>query len=177
MRYKISLLAMLAATLLTACGQSAQNSSNTTTVSQSNTTTTVAPVGGNPTNQSSNAPPIAPAHGGMGNPSSTSNTSSTSEKPSLDTAALDAKIEKAEAKAKAKGATAADKRAAAAAYLERANVFYNAGTPSLYKFALRDFRIALRYDPTNEEARGKRDQIVEIYQSLNKPVPELGNEQ
>ena len=67
--------------------------------------------------------------------------------------------------------------AAASAYLERANVFYNAGNPSLYKIALRDFRRTLRYDPNNEEARAKRDQIVDIYtNSLGRPVPDLGNE-
>ena len=95
----------------------------------------------------------------------------------MDTAALDKKVEQAEIKAKAPGATQADKQAAAAAYLERANVFYNAGNPTLYKFALRDFRRTLRYDPENAEARAKRDQIVDIYtNSLNRPVPDLGNE-
>jgi hypothetical protein len=85
-------------------------------------------------------------------------------------------VEQAEAKAKAPKATKADKQAAASAYLERANVFYNAGNPSLYKFALRDFRLTLRYDPDNPEARAKQQQIVEIYQSMGRPVPELGNE-
>ena len=78
--------------------------------------------------------------------------------------------------AKAPGATQADKQAAAAAYLERGNLFYAAGNPSLYKFALRDFRRTLRYDPANEEASAKQKQIVDIYQSMNRPVPELGNE-
>lgn len=93
-----------------------------------------------------------------------------------DTAALDKKVEQAETKAKASSATQAEKQAAAAAYLERGNVFYNAGNPSLYKFALRDFRRTLRYDPNNAEARAKQQQIVEIYQSMGRPVPELGNE-
>ena len=48
--------------------------------------------------------------------------------------------------------------------------------PMLYKFALRDFRLALRYDENNAEARGKRDQIVAIYQQMGRPVPDLGNE-
>ena len=95
--------------------------------------------------------------------------------PAPDTAALDKKIEQAEAKAKAAGASQADKQAAAA-YLERANIFYSAGNPSLYKFALRDFRLALRYDPNNAEARDKRDQFVGIYQQMGRPVPDLGNE-
>ena len=94
-----------------------------------------------------------------------------------DTSALDPKITKAEERAKAATATDADRRAAAAAYLERANVFYNAGRPDLYKFALRDFRRALRYQPDNQEALAKRDQIVDIYtKSLKRPVPDLGNE-
>lgn len=94
-----------------------------------------------------------------------------------DTSALDKRIEQAEAKAKAAGATQADKMAAASAYLERANLFYSAGQPTLYKFALRDFRLTLRYDPNNVEARAKRDQIVDIYtNSLHRPVPDLGNE-
>jgi hypothetical protein len=94
----------------------------------------------------------------------------------VDTSAYDAKIKQAEAKAKSSTATDADKKAAAAAYLERANVYYTAGQPSLYKFALGDFRIALKYDPSNDEARAKLDQIVSIYQSMGRPVPSNGLE-
>ena len=49
--------------------------------------------------------------------------------------------------------------------------------PVLYKFALADYRRGLRYDPTNKDARDKMDEIVQIYQSMGRPVPELGNEQ
>ena len=104
------------------------------------------------------------------------NSPSSSEKPDVDTSELDAQIVKAEAKAKAKGATEADKRAAAAAYVERANVYYNAGRPNLYKFALGDFRRALRYEPDNAEAREKLDMLVSIYQSMGRPIPNNGNE-
>ncbi|HYG79585.1 MAG TPA: hypothetical protein VD861_04315, partial [Pyrinomonadaceae bacterium] len=93
-----------------------------------------------------------------------------------DTSALDAKVEQAETRAKAAGASSADKQAAAAAYLERANVFYAAGSPMLYKFALRDFRRALKYDPANREALAKKQQIEDIYKSMGRPIPELGNE-
>jgi hypothetical protein len=48
--------------------------------------------------------------------------------------------------------------------------------PALYKFALRDYRVGLRYDPSAKEAREKMDEIVKIYQSMGRPVPELGNE-
>lgn len=109
------------------------------------------------------APPAASTTGG-------------STKPNIDTAIIDAKIEKAEAKAKAAGATQADKLAAAAAYLERGNVYRDAGQPVLYKFALGDYRHALRYQPDNQEARSKMDEIVSIYQSMGRPVPENGNE-
>ncbi|HVF87119.1 MAG TPA: hypothetical protein VM866_05985 [Pyrinomonadaceae bacterium] len=98
------------------------------------------------------------------------------EKPSLPTPELDAKIEKAESKAKASGASEADKLAAAAAYVERANVYRDAGQPVLYKFALGDYRRALRYQPSNEEARAKMDEIVGIYNSMGRPVPTNGNE-
>lgn len=99
-----------------------------------------------------------------------------SAKPNIDTAILDAKIEKAETKATASGATQADKLAAATAYLERGNAYRDAGQPALYKFALGDYRYALRYQPNNEEARAKMDEIVSIYQSMGRPVPDNGNE-
>jgi hypothetical protein len=124
--------------------------------------------------QSSNGTATSIAHGA---PANTGAPALGGQAPTTDTAALDKKVEEAEAKAKASGATQKDKQAAAAAYLERANVFYNAGNPTLYKFALRDFRRTLRYDPENAEARAKRDQIVDIYtNSLHRPGPELGNE-
>lgn len=126
------------------------------------------------TSQSNNVPPISSAHSGGGGTSV--RPSSSTEKPDVDTAELDARIEKAEAKVKAKGATDADKRAAAAAYVERANIYYNAGRPNLYKFALGDFRRALRYQPDNAEAREKIDTLVSIYQSMGRPVPNNGNE-
>ena len=94
----------------------------------------------------------------------------------VSTRELDVRIAKAEAKLAAAGATDADRAAAAAAYLARGNVYYSAGTPSLYKFALGDFRRALKYDPANSEARTKATQIVEIYESMGRPVPTNGDE-
>ncbi len=167
-----------AALYLTACAprQSSVNSeaqTNTTTTSTTQTTSANAN-----TESADAAPPIVSAHGGSVLPMSSGGMSSSSsnDKPDVDTAALDAKIAQAERKAKASGATESDKRTAAAAYLERGNVFYNAGQPTLYKFALRDLRRALRYEPNNAQAREEVDTIVAIYQSMNRPVPELGNE-
>lgn len=92
------------------------------------------------------------------------------------TAEYDARIEKAAAKADASGASAADKKAAAEAYLARGNVYRDAGNPRLYKFALGDYRRALRYDPSNREAKEKMDEIVSIYQGMGRPVPTNGLE-
>ena len=123
-----------------------------------------------------NLPPVSSAHGdnAIPAPSAAAPASGSAQKPSIDTAALDAKIEKAEAKAK--GGAQADKLAAAAALVERANAYRDAGQPSLYKFALGDYRRALRYQPDNTEAREKMNEIVSIYQSLGRPVPDNGKE-
>ena len=170
---KIILPALVALALLSGCGsteqpKSASNSNEAGRMSSINQSAQSAN-----TSQQNNASPLAPAHGA---PQGTDEQSPARTSSSIDTSALDQKIEQAEAKAKAPNATQTDKRLAAAAYLERGNIFYSAGNPSLYKFALRDFRRTLRYDPNNEEARAKQDQIVQIYESLGRPVPDLGNE-
>ncbi|HEX7177333.1 MAG TPA: hypothetical protein VF240_18895 [Pyrinomonadaceae bacterium] len=118
------------------------------------------------------APPVASSHGA----SAPSVPSAGQGRASADTAALDAKIAGALAKAKAPKAGAAEKKAAALAYLERGNVYWSAGDPTLYKFALADFKSVLVYDPANAEAASKRDEIVRIYRAMNRPVPELSNE-
>ena len=89
---------------------------------------------------------------------------------------LQEKVKQAEAKASATNASPADKIAAANALVERGNVFYEAGQPRLYKYALRDFRMAARLNPANAEAAGKRDQIIQIYESMGRPVPTLGDQ-
>jgi hypothetical protein len=132
------------------------------------------------------APPsVASAHGGGGSSATSSGASANpnagaqaAERALVDTKAIDGKIETALKKAKAAGASEADRAAAAAAYLERGNVYYSAGNPRLYKYALADFKSVLVYEPSNSEAKTKRDQIIDIYvNSLQRPVPELSNEQ
>lgn len=171
MRIFLLSLTLIGAVLLSAaCGSAEQPKSSAGGAEAGRTATVKTPV------QSAapdDAPPVAVAHG---TPPAGNSTPQSSGSSGPDTVALDKKVEQAEAKAKAPRATQADKQAAASAYLERANVFYNAGNPSLYKFALRDFRFTLRYDPNNAEARTKQKQIVEIYQSMGRPVPDLGNE-
>ena len=172
MRFSALILVVISVVLLyAACGSSEQSKSAggpeampTATVK---TPSQSQPAGGE-------QPPVSVAHGTPAQASGATAQGGPSGGP--DTSALDKKVEQAEAKAKAPNASEADKRAASAAYLERANVFYNAGQPMLYQFALRDFRHALRYDPSNSEAREKQDQIVAIYQQMGRPVPDLGNE-
>lgn len=158
---------------------SACNSSPSQTNVVNSTATQSAPTQNRP--QTVEVPPVSAAHGGAtsapANVPAPNSSAPSADKPGIPTPELDAKIAKAEEKAKAAKATDADKRAAADAYVERANVYYTAQQPSLYKFALGDFRRALRYDPKNSEAKDKMDQIVSIYQSMGRPVPGNGLDQ
>ena len=168
---KPALLSALAAcALAAACGAPGPTPKTANTNSQaSNTQTSIAH---GPSTASDAG--VASSHGGAAQPGANG---ASATKPPVETPAMDAKIEKAEAKAKAAGASDADRKAAARAYFERADFFRGEGSPALYKFALADYRRGLRYDPTNEDARGKMDEIVAIYKSMGRPVPELGNEQ
>ena len=156
------------ALLLAACGNNPPAS-----VSRENTNANSAPSGGGSTGANTSGIGVVSSHGGGG---AAPAADSASERSLADTAELDARIKKASEKAKAPGASAADKKAAAAAYLARANVYWSAGQPRLYKYALADFRQVLKYDPENDEAKQKIDTIVGIYQSMGRPVPEVSPE-
>jgi hypothetical protein len=171
---KPAIVTALAACALTAaaCGAPAptaktSNSNSPTAKSQTANSQTSIQHGTNPSSDAG----VAASHGGAEQSANAVET-----KPPVETPAMDAKIEKAVAKAKATGASDADKKAAAKAYFERADFFRGEGSPVLYKFALRDYRLGLRYDPTDSDARGKMDEIIAIYKQMNRPVPELGND-
>ncbi|HZB45684.1 MAG TPA: hypothetical protein VE360_10590 [Pyrinomonadaceae bacterium] len=124
-------------------------------------------------------PPVASSHGGGtanagGSPAP--GAAAAPDKPPVATPELDEKIEKAEAKARAAGASAADKQAAAAARMARGNFYYSAQDTRLYRYALGDFRRALRYEPDNAEAKEKIEMIESIYRSLGRPIPTNGLE-
>jgi hypothetical protein len=164
---------LLSATLLNACG-GANPPSNTSTKSSNapsnNAQTSIA----HGTKPSENLG-VASSHGGGAAAPASGAPGSAPVKAPVETPELDAKIEKATAKAKAAGASPAEKKAAAAAYLERGNFYYSAGNPMLYRYALGDFRRALRYDPDNTEAKEKVKQIEDIYTySVRKPIPDNG---
>ena len=167
MRKPAILFALAACALTAACGAPGPMAKTANTNSQASNTKTSIQHGPSPSTDAG----VASSHGGA------APAGGAAAKPPVETAEMDAKIEKAEAKAKAAGASDADKKEAARAYFERADFYRGEGSPVLYKFALADYRRGLRYDPTNEAARGKMDEIVAIYKSMGRPVPELGNEQ
>ncbi len=176
MRYQLISLPLCAIALGAACNSTVttENTSapvnSTTTVTSTNT---AAPAPTPPTG----GVPISAAHGGVAPPTTPGTAAGGNEKPEgVDTTVLDGKITKLEAKVKAGGVSNADKQALAAVYLERANVYRDAGSPRLYKFALGDYRHVLRYDPANTEAQAKMEEIVSIYNSMGRPVPTNGIE-
>src|SRR5215212_7974120 len=117
---------LLSATFLSSCGG---NAPAPTAARNSNAPANSAQTSiGHGVNTSSNLG-AASSHGG--GPAAAAPTTAP-----VDTPELDAKIEKAEAKDKAAGAGEADKKAAAAAYFERADFFRGQGDPKLYRFAL-----------------------------------------
>lgn len=119
---------------------------------------------------------VVASHGGGASTSTPAAADSASERSLVNTSELDARIKKAAEKAKASGASAADKKTAAEAYLARGNVYYSAGQPRLYKYALADFRQVLKYDPENDEAKEKVNTIESIYKSLGRSIPEVSPE-
>ncbi|HZT59071.1 MAG TPA: tetratricopeptide repeat protein [Pyrinomonadaceae bacterium] len=162
--------ALVALSLAAACNGSqpsntSARNSNSAGASQSN-------VGG--ANSNAGGVGVVSSHGGgPAGGASAPAAGDSSETSLIDTSALDANIRKAAEKAKVSGASAADKKAAADAYLARGNEYYSAGQPRLYKYALADFREVLKYDPENADAKQKSDMIVSIYQQMGRPVPDV----
>ncbi|MBC7930279.1 MAG: hypothetical protein H7Z38_06875 [Rubrivivax sp.] len=171
MRRIVSPSALIACLLLAGCGAAPPA---VTTQQNSNSTAKTAQAGGGQSGAASSNAGVISSHSGAGNASAGG--AATSGKPSVETPELDAKIEKAAAKAKASGASAADKKSAAAAYMERADFYWAAGNVQLYRYALGDYRRVLRFDPENGQAKERIDYLISVYQSLNRPVPENGLE-
>lgn len=164
MKVFITAAILCAAALFSSCtsaGQESASSNGQNATANANTNATA-----------NRAPAVTSAHS-----EKTPAANAETKKSSFDTKELDEKIEKAEEKAKASGASTAEKKTAAEAYLARANVYYEAGQPRLYKFALRDFKRVLLYQPDNEEAKEKMDMIVSIYKQMDRPVPEVGDDE
>jgi cell division protein FtsB len=84
---------------------------------------------------------------------------------------LDARIKQAVAKAKASDASAADKKAAAQAYFERARAYDSDRPYYCKKYALYDYRQVLKYAPDYDEARKSIAIIEDLYRQVGNPVP------
>jgi hypothetical protein len=171
MRKSFTPAALFACALLAGCGAPQPKVSTQNSNATANSAQTSIQHGPSSSNMG-----VASSHGGGDSNAAPGANAGAAARPPVETPELDAKVEKAEAKAKAAGAGDADKKGAAAAYFERADFYRDQGMPALYKFALRDYRVGLRYDPSAREAREKMNEIVQIYQSMGRPVPELGNE-
>lgn len=91
----------------------------------------------------------------------------------IDTAKFDGVIGEAEKAAKAKPNDATAKTAVADAYFDRGFALTEARQ---YAAALGDYRKALKFDPNHEDSKKWIDQIVSIYQMLNKAAPKEGEE-
>ncbi len=91
----------------------------------------------------------------------------------IDTTAFDAEVEKAEKNLKAKPKDDAAKKALAEAYNKRGVALTDARQ---YASALGDYRKALKLEPNNAEAKKWIEQIVWIYESINREYPKEGEE-
>lgn len=91
----------------------------------------------------------------------------------VDTSSFDAEIKQIEDKMKANPKDESLKKSLSQAFSKRGLVLTESRQ---YASALGDFRKALKLDPTNEEAKKWIDQIISIYNSINKEYPKEGEE-
>lgn len=91
----------------------------------------------------------------------------------IDTKKFDAAIAAAEKTLASRPSDAAAKKSLATAYFERGVALTDARQ---YASALGDYRRAIKYDPSNSEAKGWIDKIIMIYDGLQKAYPKEGEE-
>lgn len=91
----------------------------------------------------------------------------------IDTKKFDADVANTEKALKSKPNDETAKKAVADAYFVRAMALTDARQ---YASALGDFRKTIKHDPSNAEAKEWIDQIISIYNSINKEYPKEGEE-
>lgn len=91
----------------------------------------------------------------------------------IDTTAFDTAISKAEKEFKASPSNGAKKVALGTAYAARGTALTEARQ---YAAALGDFRRAMKYDPSNTKAKEMMEEIISIYESMNRDYPKEGEE-
>lgn len=121
------------------------------------------------TSHSSNAPNANPTIV----PKSETKTKWTQSGNPIDTGEFDKEIAAAEKIFKAKPKEEAAKKSLAEAYVKRGVALTEARQ---YASALGDYRRTLKLDPNDEEAKNGMNQIIGIYESLNREYPKEGEE-
>ncbi len=91
----------------------------------------------------------------------------------IDVTSFNAEIAQSEKNLRAKPNDEVAKTALAEAYLKRGVALTNARQ---YASALGDYRRTLKYDANNPEAKNGMDEIISIYESLNRDYPQEGEE-
>ena len=91
----------------------------------------------------------------------------------IDVSSFDAEIAKAEKELKAEPKSETAKKSLAEAYLKRGVALTEARQ---YASALGDYRRVLKFDAGNEDAKKWIEQIIAIYDSINKEFPKEGEE-
>ena len=91
----------------------------------------------------------------------------------VDTKEFDTAIASTEAALAKKSSDIEAKKALGTAYFKRAEALTGARQ---YASALGDYRRALKYDPSNAEAKDWIDKIIMIYGSINREYPKEGEE-
>jgi tetratricopeptide (TPR) repeat protein len=106
-------------------------------------------------------------------PSNSARTKWTQSGDPIDTKEFDTAVASAEKTLKSKPDDKTAKTAVAEAYLKRATALTGARQ---YAAALGDYRRVLKYDPDNDIAKEWVDQIIGIYDSMNREAPPEGQE-
>ena len=106
-------------------------------------------------------------------PKSATKTKWTQSGNPIDTADYDKEIQKAETKLKNDPKNEQAKKSLAEAFLKRGNALTEARQ---YASAIGDYRRAAKLDPTNGEAKTWINEIVKIYDSINRTYPAEGEE-
>jgi tetratricopeptide (TPR) repeat protein len=160
---KIAILS-LSAFIFTACGASSQiNSTNISTTQNSSNSLLV----------SSHSTENSAVPNATIVPKSETKSKWTQSGNPIDTSKFDEEIANAEKNLKAKPKDEAAKKAVATALVNRGLALTDARQ---YASALGDYRKAQKLDPTNEDAKKWIDQIIGIYESINRDYPKEGEE-
>ncbi len=146
------------------CNSVAQPSANTNVSVQKSDNSPIVSSRSQPDNVNTAQTPV---------PKSATKTKWTQSGTPIDVSSFDTEIAKAEKDLKTKPKDETAKKTVAEAYLKRGIALTEARQ---YASALGDYRRVLKYDANNEEAKKWIDQIIGIYDSINKDFPKEGEE-